>query len=391
VTYSNEANLLLDASHVRPSELVVERMRQKIVDGVNWIEFLQLAIPHGLLPLAARNLAKYASDLVPAPTIVQLRMYRTRVEERNREQVLELLRIVSMFSSEGIGAIPFKGPLLACAEYGDLSLRESHDLDLWVHPKDVTSAGDLLRAAGYRSVAHRGGAPRILELDRGDLQTEFVSSNGEVQVEVQGELQPRQYSFLPDFDEVWGRRLQIEFEGANVSYLSPEDLLLLLSVHGSKHIWRRLNWVADVAALIDAHPSLDWKLVLVRAKRWRCKRRLLSAVLLAESLYGLELPKDIRDECSRHPYTRSSVSRIQSKIINGIETRTVGNFISELHNHVTNADTIADRLRIALSHSKKIVRVDENEMARSMSQSTLVLFRAFRGVRVFMGKFVRQD
>jgi len=391
VNDSNEACLLLAASHPRPDQSVIERMRGRISAGVNWSEFLRLAIPHGLLPLVARNLAAYAVDVVPAATVAQLGVYRKRVEDRNRKQVAALSRVVGMLSNEGIRALPFKGPLLAAEEYGDVSLRESHDLDLWVHPGDIAAAGKVLRAAGYCGIAHHGGVPRILAPDRGDYQTEFVSANGEVLLEVQGELQQAQYSFLPDFDEVWERRQEVLFERIRVPYFSPEDLLLLLAVHGSKHIWRRLSWVADIAALIDAHPGFDWKATIARSKRWRCRRRLFSAALLVESLYHVELPKYVRDECRRHWYTRSSVARVRNNIIGGYRTRTVGNFISELRNHILNADTSVDRLRIAVSHSKKIVRVEETEMIRSMSPATFLLFRISRGVRMVMGKFVTQD
>ena len=142
---------------------------------------------------------------------------------------------------------------------------------------------------------------------------------------------------------------------------------------------------------VNSHPGFDWKVTIPRAEGWRCRRRSLSAALLLENLYHLELPKYVRDECRMHSYTRSSVARVQNRIIGGLETRTIGNFISELRNHVQNADTSVDRLRIAFSHSKKIVRLEETEMIRSMSPGTLLLFRISRGLRVVMGKFVQQD
>jgi hypothetical protein len=156
-------------------------------------------------------------------------------------------------------------------------------------------------------------------------------------------------------------------------------------------MWRRLSWVVDISAVIGVHPQLDWKATLVRARRWRCKRRLLSAVLLAESLYHLALPEFVQMECRRRSYTRSSVLRVENQIIDGVDARTIGNFISELQNHTENADTVFDRLRIAFSYLKKMLRVDEAEMLRSMPGKTLLLFRLSRGFRGFLGRFVGQD
>jgi len=388
---SGEVSLLLDCSLIHPDEQAVERMCRRIVRGVNWSEFLKLAIPHGLLPLAARNLAAYAADIVPPITLAQLALYRRCVAERNRGQATEMVRVLALFSKGGIRALPFKGPLLAAVEYGDVSLRESHDLDLWLPCEDLPAAGQLLRGAGYRSVAHRRGIPYLLDPDRGDCQTEFQSGNGEVQIELHDELQSRQFSFLPDFDEVWERRRVVMLDGVEIPAFAPEDLLLTLAVHGSKHMWRRLSWVVDISALIGAHPRLDWTATLGRARRWRCRRRLLSAVLLAEDLYHLELPELVQVECRKHSYTRSSVSRVQNQIIDGMGARTVANFISELRNHTQNSDRFIDRLRIAFSYMKKILRNDEAEMLRSMPPNTLMLLRMSRGVRGLIGRLVRQD
>jgi hypothetical protein len=388
---SNEASLLLDCSLIDPDVLAVERMRQGILCGVNWSEFLRLAIPHGVLPIASRNLSLHAADIVPAPTLAQLGTYRKSVKERNRLQVTQLSRVLALLSKAAIRALPFKGPLLAVTEYGDLSLRESHDLDLWVNHRDLPAAGRVLRTAGFHGIGHRRGVPYVLEPDRGDCQTEFQDRSGELQIELHDKLQSAQFSFLPDFDEVWERRRAVLLDGVEVPSFAPEDLLLTLAVHGSKHLWRRLSWVVDISALIAAHPRFDWKTTLARARRWRCRRRLLSAALLAESVYHLPLPKFIRRECRRRPYTLASVLRIQNQIVDGIDARTIANFISELRNHTENADTVLDRLRIIFSYLKKILSVDEAAMLRSMPRNTLLLFRLSRGLRGFMGRLVRQD
>ena len=70
------------------------------------------------------------------------------------------------------------------------------------------------------------------------------------------------------------------------------------------------------------------------------------------------------------------------------QIRTPANFASELRNHVENADTIAARLRIISSYSKKIVKVDETKMLRPMNQETHSLYRLSRGFRSFLGRLV---
>jgi hypothetical protein len=62
----------------------------------------------------------------------------------------ELLRLLDTFKADNIMAVPFKGPLLAVAIYGDMLLRECGDLDFLIKRKDVRIAINLLVSLGYR-------------------------------------------------------------------------------------------------------------------------------------------------------------------------------------------------------------------------------------------------
>ena len=48
---------------------------------------------------------------------------------------------------------------------------------------------------------------------------------------------------------------------------APEDLLRLLVLHGGKHVWERIAWLADVADLLRQHPDLDHAVVAQTARR----------------------------------------------------------------------------------------------------------------------------
>ena len=68
--------------------------------------------------------------------------------------------------------------------------------------------------------------------------------------------------------------------------------LLILCMHGSKHAWSRLIWIADVAKLIESEPGLDWDFAQQEAKRlglWRC---LALGVLLARWVAGAQVPDE---------------------------------------------------------------------------------------------------
>ena len=56
---------------------------------------------------------------------------------RNLFLVSELLKLLKLLESHGIGAIAFKGPVLALYAYGNLSLRQQLDLDILVRKRDI--------------------------------------------------------------------------------------------------------------------------------------------------------------------------------------------------------------------------------------------------------------
>src|SRR5208282_2899895 len=76
--------------------------------------------------------------------------------ERERERTkwglrltAELFRLLDLLERHAIPALPFKGPVLASALYGDLAMRESCDLDVLVRSSDLAGAKRAMLASGY--------------------------------------------------------------------------------------------------------------------------------------------------------------------------------------------------------------------------------------------------
>ena len=91
---------------------------------------------------------------------------------------------------------------------------------------------------------------------------------------------------------------------------------MLLSVHGSKHLWDRLSWIADIAALTarsrpDWRP--DWSLVLERARSWRVQRMLLLGVGLAARLFDAAPPDEVAHCLQRDRVSRQLIEQISRR------------------------------------------------------------------------------
>jgi hypothetical protein len=67
------------------------------------------------------------------------------------------------------------------------------------------------------------------------------------------------------------------------------DLVALLTIHGWKHNWSKLIWVADLAALIQTG-KIDWDGVLKTATNGSWRRILALGVEMVRLVYGFETP-----------------------------------------------------------------------------------------------------
>jgi len=95
--------------------------------------------------------------------------------------------------------------------------------------------------------------------------------------------------------------------------MGPERLLLALAIHGARHLWPRLSWLADLGDLQRQHPNLDWDVVLAEARRIRFERALATSLLLAHDLVDAPMPSWIRED----QRMRQSVTRARERLAAG--------------------------------------------------------------------------
>jgi hypothetical protein len=85
-----------------------------------------------------------------------------------------------------------------------------------------------------------------------------------------------------------------------------EDTLLVLCVHGGKHLWERLGWTCDVARWIRSHPDLRWDLVRSLARQATCERLVGIGLNLAARLAAAPIPSDVLQAWVSDPVARLS-------------------------------------------------------------------------------------
>ncbi|MGB4783488.1 MAG: nucleotidyltransferase family protein, partial [Candidatus Acidiferrum sp.] len=94
--------------------------------------------------------------------------------------------------------------------------------------------------------------------------------------------------------ETWfERQVHVRLDSREVPALSVEDELALICVHGAKHLWERLMWIADVAALVSRQSNLDWKRAAASAREVGAERMLHVGLGLSASLLKLRLAEHV--------------------------------------------------------------------------------------------------
>src|SRR5260370_18203030 len=104
---------------------------------------LILAEEHAVPGHLMASLRGLEADLVP-PEIRQTLVDRQRAQNVfTLRMTAELFRILERFTSEGIGALVVKGPVLALQAYGDPPMPAYGDLDLLVRHRDIPMPTEL--------------------------------------------------------------------------------------------------------------------------------------------------------------------------------------------------------------------------------------------------------
>jgi len=283
---------VLAASCPDPREDDLNRIRVLLEKPADWDAVLHLADKHGTSSLLYQNLTRF-KNVVPSAALTSLH----QSYERNIHKALfltrELIRILDCLGTLGIEVIPYKGVVLSEVYYGDMALRQSGDMDLFVRRKDVARIKSAVHDLGYRP---RVPIPENAEADyiASGYECTFDSPAGKNLLELQWALQPRFYAVDFDMDGLFERAVSVTVAGRRMKTPCPEDLLLVLSMHAAKHVWGRLIWLCDIAQIVKRE-NLDWDWIQSQAHHLGIERILHITLQLANHFLATRIPSAIED------------------------------------------------------------------------------------------------
>jgi hypothetical protein len=285
-----------------------QRIRALLNRKPDWKALLTLAEEHGVLAQLDSQLRAAAGAPMPQEVDALLR-------KRHREQLIstlamtaEMFGVLGNFAAAGVEAIVVKGPVLSVRAYGDPGLRQYVDLDFLIRSRDLLAATRVLTECRYESDVPIGA------MRAGKIPGEylFAKTGTRLLMELHTEQTFRYFPRPLPMEAYFARRTEVELDGNRVAALSEEDEFVLICIHGAKHFWERLMWVADVAAMVASCRRLDWDVVQDSARAVGAERMVNVALQLVEDLLRSEIPSAAKERMKHDRGAKRVCGRIKS-------------------------------------------------------------------------------
>lgn len=277
--------LLLECAKTRPDPI---RMAERLSVPLQWPSLIALAEDHSVLGLTAVRLANYGEKSVPLEQRDNLRARHRSYALFTMNLTAEMFRLFDSFAAVGIEALVIKGPVLSARCYGDPGLRQYGDLDLIVRDADILRATELMICLGYEA------SVPLTAIRARKIPGEYVfrQSATKLLVEFHTERTFRYYPRPLPLEKLFQRQTRVIIDAHEIPALSPEDELVLICIHGAKHFWEQLSYIADVAAFVSEQ-KLDWGRVMSAAGEVAAERMLYVGLRLAADVLVAALPENV--------------------------------------------------------------------------------------------------
>jgi hypothetical protein len=359
-----------------------EQLRLLAAKVANWDSLLELAEEHCVLPMLFLRLA-YMGQAVPPFVQKRLRTEYDRNMFHSLANAAELIAVLKALEDEMIPAMPFKGVVLGASIYHDLTTRPAGDLDLLINYRDLVRATTVVLERGYKlkTPVCADGTPA--QLDYYEYHFERQADGRVLELRWRLELTVPRFKRDLGMDWVWPRRRTTMLAGAEVPDMSPEITLLMLCMHGSKHVWSRLIWICDVAQLLASSPGLDWNEVTSEAKKVGLRRSLALGILLAHRVAGAAVPQTVLRRFEADTSARLLAQHIQDNLFDAPGSTPSGCLPYSIQ-------LLDFRDRVGLLLSTNFLRPNERDRAAfPLPKSLHALYYLIRPVRILWDRSAR--
>lgn len=269
-----------------PTAEDIEAIRTHVKATEHLEEVSMLAYEHSVYPLFYLALMKHASDLIDGEMKDAMAYLMQTVKVTNENMTRELIELYELLSQHNLTLIPYKGPVLSELAYGSIFKRQYSDIDAIIDEKHLFKIIEILKKNNYKIVEDdihlkNKTCYKLLYDFRAigrkhdtyfELHWKFNTGSGRENLS----------------EEFIKQNLQIiKISNKDLLTFNNELYLAYLCLHGNKHAWERLLWIADIDRLIRAcNQQMDFDKAFVIAKKMQSTKTMLLGLNLAKNLFG---------------------------------------------------------------------------------------------------------
>ncbi len=277
--------------HLLESDPDKTRTPSLLKDVVDWEYICRVAEDHSIVPLLYANLKSAPQGLVPKDVLENFQNRYKQIAASNFARSTQLIKLTEQLSGSGVPVIAYKGMSLAAYAYLDTTMRQFGDIDLFIRKADFGKAKELLTQIGCKPAWTLDSRQEKAVLKH-YYEYPFYFGETNTLIELHWEWVESFFAFDFEIDGIWDRTVRINLYGKQITTLCAEDYLVILCSHGSKHYWKRLSWICDVAKLIE-NREIDWDAVRRRASRYGSLRMVWLGIFLAHMLCKTMPPENV--------------------------------------------------------------------------------------------------
>ncbi len=301
---SPELLFLIACCQTDPNKDDINFIHSYLALVTNYQSLITAATQHGILPivyktiksLSQSNNSNHKSLITNHEILSAFKQQYLSIVQRNMLMSAELIKITNLLKENNIEALAFKGPALSQMAYGDITLRQYVDLDVLVRKEDIYKIDDLLKDHGYKRVIKLTSQQEKLWIKfKHDLGLYHPKSG--VHFEMHWSLLDEDYPIQMKQDALWENPQIVKINQQEIKTFPNEELLLYLCIHGSTHLWERIEWIKDIDLLIQTQ-EIDWNKITEKAKSSNVETIFYLGIYLANTFFSTKLPSAISERIS---------------------------------------------------------------------------------------------
>jgi len=279
---------------------------------IKWHKVLETALNWNVAPML-HPLIKDGPGLlnvsdIPVDVFKSMEAAYIKTYVVNQTNFSALDDIVKGLTDAGVQVLLLKGVHLAQFVYQDIGLRWMADIDILIRRDDLERASGVLFDMGYQ-YPHVAPAvwddfgkrqevsdkAAVIDWYKSDhMHLNYFNPRGIRNLELHWGIARSASPFAIDMEGLWERAWRENLNGTTVRVLSPEDLLLHLSLHDTYYHHLKLFGLrpcCDVAVVVRRFSrEIDWGRLQDRAREWGTERFLYLMLRLSRELLGTDIP-----------------------------------------------------------------------------------------------------